>query len=227
MAAERSKRNLLRVDYKKLSEGPAFSKEKIKTSTWSTSKLYRLNILETKVEAGVTFCLVHYIGWDKKFDEWKQLSEIIDVPEEFLKSSEQAISLFYKQLAITIKEKLTITKREDSFVEIRVPVVRDAFEHLKRSSSSAEVNGKYNLNNLSDLNEILGEGWHYRIVNRNQDFSFIIGETVSFYILERQPLTEFMKDGSLKLIHRGFVLVFRFVRDRGNRFDLQQFLCNN
>ena len=220
--ADRPKRCQRRVDYKALAEGPAFHRERQTATNWSTSKLYPMNILDFKTEHDTVYDLVHYIGWDKRYDEWRPVNEIVDIPKEFLETTE-ATSFFYLQLATRIKEALHIQRKTDSSVEVCLPMPRDAFEPLKLYGQ-LNSSGKYSLSKLTDLNELLGQNWHFKIVNANKDFAFIIEGTLSFCMTERPPLVEFNADGGSVITHRGFVLVVKFVRARGNAGDLQVFL---
>ena len=52
---------LLNGDVLKFERGATTSKE-----SWSTAKLYELEILDERNSPTGTECLVHYIGWDDK-----------------------------------------------------------------------------------------------------------------------------------------------------------------
>ena len=223
--AHRSRRGLQRVNYKRLAEGPVLTEEKDKSPRWSTQKLFPLEVVDTKTDDGVNFVLVHYLGWAKKYDEWRPLNEIINVPTEYIESTPAATSGFYLQLSVNIKENLSIQRKTDSFIELRLPIVRDAFEPLKGCGYPGKQ-GNYFVKRLCDLDAVLGEQWFFRITNKNRDFAFVVDGSVSYRMIERRPLVEYMPDHDCapKYIHRGFHLVFKFVRDRGNASDLHQFL---
>lgn len=226
--ADRSRRNVQRVDYKQLSEGPSVTSKTTKLQCqWSTKELFPLEIIETKIEDDITFALVHYIGWAKRYDEWRPLSDIISVPKEFVQSTPAATLAFYLQLAVNIKENLSIARKTDSLIELRLPIVREAFAPLQKCSTCIPgKGGNYSVKSLHDLDVLLGERWFYRVINKNRDFAFVVDGSINFRVIERRPLIEYTSDQACvpTYVHRGFHLVLRFVRDRGNAADLNRYL---
>ena len=87
MDERRSRRNRTVPDYRQLAAGPNISETETRCArdTWSTKTLFPLEILDFKVEDGIsTQVLVHYTGWPRKYDEWRQATDVIDIPEEFV-----------------------------------------------------------------------------------------------------------------------------------------------
>ena len=76
-----------RVDYKKLADGPAIPCDSTKSDRWSTKKLYKLVVKESRLEDGTLKLYVHYIGWPTRYDEWRVASEVLDIPEVYTQSS--------------------------------------------------------------------------------------------------------------------------------------------
>ena len=75
------------------------------------------------------------------------------------------------------------------------------------------------------LSEILGDHfWSRRICNQAGDFAEVNVNTLSFWLHERQQLDTYViaPNGTLKKnkIHRGYCLICRFVKNYGNRYDL-------
>ena len=225
MADDRSRRSVRRVDYKQLAEGPSLKSEREKSHKWSTKKLFSLEILDTKTEDNVTLALVHYTGWANKYNEWRPLHDIVTVPTEFIESTPEATSAFYKQLSVNIKENLSIARKTDSLIELRLPIAREAFHPLEICGIS-DKRGSYSVKCLNDLDAVLGERWFFRVINKNRDFAFVVEGSVSYRVIERRPLIEFTpdQDCTATYVHRGFHLVFKFVRDRGNASDLNHYL---
>ena len=223
MAAERPRRNLDRVNYNDNRKELAYVGEKQQNASWSTSTFFPINVVDEKEEDDIPIVLVHYIGWSNKFDEWKPISEILHTPNEFIISSPEATACFYKHLSISIKENLNIRRSTDSLVEIRSPITKQAYEPIKLLGVP-KSKGYLGVFNLSVLDNLFGKNWHFRIVNSNRDFAYIVQDTVVFKLIERRPLIDYKEDGSKQFIHRGFVLVFKFVKDRGNAIDLNLFL---
>lgn len=85
----RSGRRREPVDYTKLNSGEALPKEytgctSTRKEAWSTSKLYHLEIVETKDIDAVTWVKVHYTDkqWNSsRYDEWRLARDVIDIPD--------------------------------------------------------------------------------------------------------------------------------------------------
>lgn len=191
--------------------------------SWSTTKYFKLDILKQEERCGQSYVLVHYKGWPKKFNEWRLASDILEKPLRVPDAEE----LFRTQLAIKIKEELNGHRKKDSLVEIKIQIQKGTFTPLESVGSKRETAGvtsKYRLDKLSALNNFLGEGWHYRILNIVGDFCFITPGSVHYWMFERKPLLEFLPDHTTKLIHRGYTFTMRFVKDNGTNLDLQGYL---
>ncbi len=221
MATRTNRRNIQRVDYRQLAEGPKLTEERQKTN-WSTRQYFELEVCDSKLENGQLFFKVHYIGWSATFDEWRVANEVIDIPEEFLQSSNETRSLVVQNLKLAIKEALHCQRKSDSLIELRVQIARDFFEEISKLCTELK-RGEYKLNAKNSLNCLLGAGWHYRIINEHKDFAFIAGD-VFFRLSEREPLREFSSEGQVTFLHRGYRLVMKFVRGKGNANDLKTFL---
>ena len=208
----RSTRRINQINYRKLNSGPTLQEDKIKSKTWSVSKLYSLVITDSKVIQDKLFVKVHYTdeGWTStEFDEWRDASEIIDVPDCHTDFTPELRELFIEQLKTSVKESLHGQRKIDS-VELPIP------RKLLAEFASFGIKGKRSrifIKSPSDLNCLLGAG----------DFSFIEPGTLSFYLKERKPLEEYSPDGSLRLIHRGFQFQLRCSRGIGNRYDFANF----
>lgn len=197
-------------------------RNKLKEATWSPATYFELDILQQREVSGRAEALVHYKGWSKKYDEWRPLSDILETPASLIEPD--ASEHFRIQLAIEIKEQLNGHRKTDSFVEIKIPVQKDTFNSIAAFASFDAKLKKFTVKSFTDLNEYLGKGWHYRILNAAGDFCFIIPGSLWFWLYERRPLTEFATDGSEKITHRGFVFSMRFVKDNGTKHDLAAIL---
>ena len=79
---------------------------------------------------------------------------------------------------------------------------------------------RYTINQFQDLNRLLGINWHFRGINVNGDFCYVILNTVEYYLYHRRPLKEFMPSltgerYTADLRDVGDMLVFTFVRGDG------------
>lgn len=94
----------------------------------------------------------------------------------------------------------------------------------------------YTIDHYSDLDELLGNQWHIRVLirvlNVNGDFSYVILGTVSFHLTRGRPLSEYEvvrnADGTYKFqevfLEQNSYLVFNFVRGDGTKSDLHNYI---
>ena len=229
MAHCRSRRSVERVDYKKLSDGPSIKLQfkGNQPQSWSSKTLFPLTIIDNKLDDNGTLLVkVHYAGWDAKFDEWRPATDVIEIPETFLVSETEAKERFFSQLRVAVKESLHCQKKTDSHMDIKLPVIKDIFQEFQSlGKPHPKLKGRFILENLSDLNVVLGdETWFIRIINRAGDFAYIIKGTIEFWLSERVPLEDYTPGGALKLIHRGFSFNLRYVKGKANRFDYDEIM---
>ncbi|KAJ8018809.1 hypothetical protein HOLleu_42999 [Holothuria leucospilota] len=173
----RTKRD--RIDYCRLHNGPSvrtnFLGPKPKEiSTWSTKKLYELEILATRNEGPEREVKVHYTGWSKKFDEWRLESEILETPPAAVGGP--TAEFFQFLFLATVKEKLNGFRKLDSEVSFAIPVPKQVFEEFVKGSNLKAEKSKgrtiYRFED-SDSAKSFSEEWWYRIINDAGDFVFI------------------------------------------------------
>ena len=217
-------------NYRVLNNGPSLScVKKEPRSKWSTTKLYSLEILDCKFINEKLHVKVHYTDkeWSSaKYDTWREATDIIDIPDSYVNGTQEQKLLFLEQLKTTIKENLHGQRKVDSIINIEVPVPQNTFSELSCLGCESEKNkSHFILESLSMFNDILGEGWDKRIFNQQGDFAYVVPNTVTFWLKERQPLEDFTPEGNIKIVHRGFCFRMQFARGIGNRFDYQQLIA--
>ena len=184
------------------------------------NQLYEIEVLEEEDRIKV-----HYTGYSSRYDEWLRRSEIVFKPPKQL-AHEPDFSLL-SVLACSIKKSLTVSRKADSAVRIQLPFDMTEFQRLVEKGKSLG-NSRYGLQSYSDINELLGDKWHLRIININGDFSYVILETVRFYLIRPKPIIEFDVENSDDSTNLRFTpvysLVFKFVRGNGNSKKLSKFL---
>ncbi len=116
------------INYLELAKGPSLPHIHAKRETWSTKKLYDLTVSKSKLEDGVLKVFVHYTGWASAYDEWRDASDILDIPEEYLFSNKETKKLCYYNLRIAIKESLHGQRKVNSVVEVHHAIQRDVFD---------------------------------------------------------------------------------------------------
>ena len=205
-----------RVDYKALANGPSIPSGSGGSETWSTKKLYKLTIKDTKIVDDVVKVFVHYIGWATKYDEWRNASDVLSIPDIYLVTNPGGREVFLEALKVAIKESLHGQRKVTSIIELRLPICRDLFEELAKYGS---FHGSTLRCSVEDLKAILGNGWNLRIFNQHGDFAYVKDKTISLRLVERAPLLEYSINGEATYTHRGFTLVFKGQRGLGNRQD--------
>ena len=82
---------------------------------------------------------------------------------------------------------------------------------------------RYTIRRYQDLDELLSKNWHFRGINDNGDFCYVILETIEFYIYRRRSIREYTpsmnSSGTVrpkeKNRNTGYMLAFSFVRSNG------------
>lgn len=82
-------------------------------------------------------------------------------------------------------------RREDSLVEISLPIQKSVFEKIAKFGTAGTRTGHFRLTSYQDFKPILGEDWFYRVFNAGGDFCAVVLHTLDFYLREREPLHEY------------------------------------
>ena len=189
---------------------------------------------------------IHYVGYSARHDEWIRKSEVRYKPVRDSHRTDQnaaespgstnAAFLVFSTLGCCIKQKLVPSgAREDPAVRIQLPCTKESFQIIKqrgRRLGKSLSRDTYTLRNYNDLDDLLGESWHLRISNTNGDFSYVIIETIRFYMLHPRSLMDFEAQGEtiddLKFTpfytEQPTALVFQFVKKDGNKRELVSFI---
>ena len=201
----------------------------------SNRRLYNIQVIEEeqyKVK-------VHYVGYSSKYDEWIRKSQIQYTPlRTGMRREPDALPEYhFSVLACNIKQKLVPSRKiEDPLVKVQIPFTTSTFKLLKEAGKSLGISHGhhvYTISQYSDLNDLLGNQWHFRVANCNGDFSLVMLETIRFYIVEPKPLLDFSAtktstDHELSLVafytQQQSSLVFKFVRKDGNKRQLLELL---
>ena len=69
-------------------------------------------------------------GYSTKYNEWRPVSDIVDVHSEFIESLPHGKELFLRQLLGEIKQNLHCRGNIDSLTNICIPIVKDVFKTL-------------------------------------------------------------------------------------------------
>ena len=102
-------------------------------------------------------------------------------------SHAQRPNFFFSTLACAIKKRLT-PSRDDPAIRIQLPFSKEDGDLLLQEG--VPCGWQHKLEQYSDLDDMLGQDWHYRVVNTSGDFSFVL-ETVRFHMYTPRPILEY------------------------------------
>lgn len=133
----------------------------------------------------------------------------------------------YYDLSNKIKTSLNGHRKDSPVVCIKMPFDKNEYASGLQICGSKKrvVRGvdHFTITKYQDLDKLLGKNWHFRGINVNGDFCFVILSTVEFYIYRRRNLKEYIPllSGSGKVTvkekcrKQGYMLSFSFVKDNG------------
>ena len=190
----------------------------------SEDRLYPIEVVETVGSRA----RIHYIGYDNSSDEWRELTELVEVsPTTNIRPTITPYSL-YNELKIKIKQSLVCGRKQSPLVVIDMGfdylLFKGGLQTAGTIKKTVRGNQVYHLKSYQELDPLLGENWHYRGINKNGDYAFVVLNTIEYYIHKRRKITEYhpSKSGDNVPVTQtpvqdaGYVLKFRFVRGYGN-----------
>lgn len=216
-----------KTDYKELASFKMpVSYNTVKRQKVKKNELYPVDILERE-EGRVK---IHYIGYENSYDEWKDETELEMIDEDCEPSRSVTEDLLepyslYKDLSVRIKKAITCNRTSSPQVKLVMPFDILMFNGgLRTSGIPTKIvggNQYYKISHYRDLNHLLGINWHFRAINANGDYGYVVMETVSFYIRRSKPLIEYILNNDnvlvAKSVHTGYSLTFSFVYNYGSR----------
>ena len=162
--------------------------------TKSSKDLYPIEVID---EDSTRF-KVHYVGYSNCYDEWKDKEEIVDISDgdsEVAGGELQRFSL-YLELGSKIKAALNSSRKESPVIRIDMPFDRLEFDGGLGRLGTAKRNVRgvqhYSISAFQYLNPLLGVDWHFRGLNVNGDFCYVILSTVEFYLYRRRSMKEYV-----------------------------------
>lgn len=167
----------------------------------------------------VTHIKVHFIDWDAHWDQWIPKGELVHKKSSCGSSKDTPVdvrcSSFIEKLQIGIKNHLTFHRAHDPIVTLRLDCDKETFETIFGNL------GKNKIIKNNELDKILGENWHTRIINCYGEFCTVVDETVVILLKKHRSLKEYVQcdDGSLveQVTEKGCYVLFRFVKTEGKK----------
>lgn len=194
-------------------------------------KLYPIEV----VEQDGSRVRIHYVGYDESTDEWRELADIVhlstenDAETDHQSATEvnvQTIQSYnlYNELRVKIKQSLVCGRKQCPSVIIDIGfdllLFKGGLEAAGKSKGVSRGNLHYQIAQYSDLDILLGPKWHYRGINEQGDYAFVILDSIDYYISKRRKITEYYpSEGGVPVLHQvdaGYSLHFSFVRGYGN-----------
>lgn len=191
-----------------------------------SQELFSVKVIEEK-DSRVK---VHYIGYSDHFDEWKERDEIevLDpVSDPVVEPKKETVRYTplssFDELRLKIKSGLSCSRKAPR-IKIAMPFDILLFNgSLKLAGTpSRKVGGTqyYKLSNYHELNDFLGPNWHYRGLNVNGDYGYVLKETFEFYIRKRRQFVEYMPSSdsvpTCATTDTGYSLSVNFTCGHGN-----------
>ena len=242
---QRPKRSLCTVNYAELADVkvPTVRKQKRESVKRTEepddrpSTLYRLSIVEENRQEGLV--KVRYVGYGEKYDEWRLESEVVNLSGEEGSScdSNDAVSddvpfrgplqsqcSVFEELVYRIKALLTSSRKGDPNCRIIMSFDQVSFDALALRCSLVNRNSNckrkvYKVQDLTKLNDLLGDRWHIRGINAAGDFCYVMHDTMKLYMKQSQgrPDYQLLDDGTMVKTYFGRQkqLVVSFIRGDG------------
>ena len=232
--AKRARRDHPRVNYKEPTERDIYvegskvskpSSNRTKKSSKS-SDIYPIEVVDE--DSSSSQVRVHYIGYSSKHDEWKSKEDIISLGDDPdpNPNTESGILVnrfsLYGELRSRIRTALNSGRKDSPMVKIDLPF--DRLEYggglclcgtTKRFLRGVQ---HYSITRYQDLDPLLGKNWHYRGLNINGDFCYVLLDTVEYYLYHRRPIREYVPGQPCPVLQShemGDMLVFTFVKENG------------
>ena len=221
--SQRPKRSVSKVNYAELVDVkvPSVRKQKregVNEPADSPSTLYRLIIVEENRPEGLV--KVRYVGYGKKYDEWRLESEVVNLSDEEESSCDsddmpfrgplRSQSSVFEELAFRIKALLTSSRKGDPSCRIIMSFDQISFDALAMRCSLVSRNSKckrqvYKVLDFSKLNNLLGNRWNIRGLNSAGDFCYVMHDTMKLYMKQSQgkPDYQLLDDGTMMKTYFG------------------------
>ena len=120
---------------------------------------------------------VHYVGYGSEYDEWKPRTEIVHTKPDFGSDCNERKYSTLTELACCIKKTLQPSQGDDPDAVSRCPSMlqlsrcsKTGIPWARHECDSSDV---YTVAQYSDLNDILGDNWHFLIVKRFSYASYL------------------------------------------------------
>ena len=161
---------------------------------------------------------IHYIGYGSRYDEWRDRDDIVPIPCLTMEKFDLNQELVFK-----IKSSLLGNRKSNPVIRLTMPFDLITFNeglgvsgHIVRTVRKIDY---IKIRRYEELNPVLGPNWHFRGVNAVGDYSYVILDSVEYYLYRRRGIAHYIPDDDNKplktVIPCGYMLSFRFVSGDG------------
>ena len=222
IALRRCKRQKKAVNYKEEDFVKLPKAEKVKKE----AKLYPVTVTQEKSEGDRAMVKIHYEGYSNDCDEWRCEEELECLEEEMEHSTLYQPYSVYSALRVKVKLALNCGRKVSPTIKISMPFDLIEFNGGLKAVGvlSKTVHGvqHYKINHYQDLNHLLGSCWHFRGLNVNGDYGYVLLDTVDFSLRKARSLVEYFppisdnQSPAKTYTETGHTLSFCFVCQYGN-----------
>ena len=138
---------------------------------------------------------LHYVRYSSDWDEWRYEEELESQEETDLCTSSvkpyQSYSV-YNALRVKVKLALNCGHKVSPIVKLSMPFDVIQFNVVGLPSKNVHGVQHYKINHYKDLDPVLGSYRHFRGLNVNGDYGYVLLDTVDFSLREARSLVEYM-----------------------------------
>ena len=198
------------------------------TSSANRCRFYPCRVISKKSREfgdGIPKVKVHYVGWGRKFDEWRPISELSHFGfTNYIIRRDGLVEHQLRQISIATQESLNGARRRDTSRSLKVSISERTWTELANVLWVKRVFRKkptiHGIRKKEDLDRLLGTGWSKRIFNKYGDFSEILPETFQIYVYQKKDLKCYKKSAkgglTVNSLNRGLFLAIKFLCSDGN-----------
>ena len=138
--------------------------------------LYAVSVIHNDGQGQVK---IHYVGYSNSHDEWRDETELVWILNgNSINGIVYAPFSLYNELGSCIKSSLMSRRKESPTVRIESPFDKVLLEGGLKvyGTESRYYRGvqRYKIAKYADLNPLLGQNWHFRGINPNGNFGYVI-----------------------------------------------------
>ena len=132
-----------------------------------------------------------HIGYGSQYDEWRDRDDIVPIPCLTMEKFDLNQELVFK-----IKSSPLGNRKSNPVIRLTMPFDLITFneglgvsEHIVKTVSKIKY---IKIRRYEELNPVLGPNWHFRGINTVGDYSYIILDSVEYYLYQRRGIAHYI-----------------------------------